>query len=83
MYVSLHLNEEYIPNKWAYNYKDFEHESLIYGLDDEKEVLYLMGFNKTQTFEPCTLSYSIFLSSYNNVFYSKELIMMSFTISAA
>ena len=80
IYVSLHLNEKYIPDKWAYNYKDFEHESLIYGLDDEKEILYLMGFNKTQTFEPYTLSYSIFLSSYNNVFYSKELIMMTFTI---
>lgn len=79
-YLSLHLNEKYVPEKWAYGNTDFEHESLIYGIDDEKKQLYLMGFNKNQTFEPYTLSYSDFSLAYKNIICNKDLVMLSYKI---
>ena len=79
-YLSLHLNEKYVPDKWAYNITDFEHESLIYGIDDENKQLHLMGFNKNQTFEPYSLSYNDFSLAYKNVFCNKDLVMLSFKI---
>ena len=79
-YLSLHLNEKYVPEKWAYSITDFEHESLIYGIDDEKEQLHLMGFNKNQAFEPYTLLYSDFYLAYKNVICNKDLVMLSYKI---
>ena len=79
-YLSLHLNEKYVPEKCAYNNNDFEHESLIYGIDDNKKMLFLMGFNKNQTFEAYTLSYGDFILAYNHVISKKELVMLSYKI---
>lgn len=77
-YVSLHLNEKYVPYKWAYNIEDFEHESMIYGIDDEREQFHLMGFNKNQIFEPYTISYNDFYLAYKNVICNKDLLMLSY-----
>ncbi len=79
-YLTLHLNEKYVPDKWAYSITDFEHESLIYGIDDEKKQLHLMGFNKNQKFEPYALSYNDFSLAYKNVFCNKDLVMLSYKI---
>lgn len=79
-YITLELNEKYVPNTWAYRDVNFEHESMIYGIDEESETLYLMGYNKNQTFETYTLSFEEFLSAYNNVTHSREISMLSFVI---
>ncbi len=79
-YLSLHLNEKNVPGKWAYERKDFEHRSLVYGIDDEERQLYLMGYNKTQTFEPYTLSYDDFCLAYKNVRENKELVILAYQI---
>ena len=39
-----------------------------------------MGFNKNQTFEPYSLSYNDFSLAYKNVFYNKDLVMLSYKI---
>lgn len=79
-YLSLHLNEKYVPGKWAYEVKDFEHRSLVYGIDDDKEQIYLMGYNKTQTFEPYKLSFDEFSLAYKNVSEHRELEVLAYQI---
>lgn len=79
-YISLHLNEKYVPEKWAFNNTDFEHESLVYGIDDKNEILYLMGFNMTQSFEPYTISYTDFVLAYDNTIDNIKITTMSFKI---
>jgi len=44
-YIQLMLNEKYVPDRPTYDVVDFAHLNLIYGYDDEKEILYLMGYN--------------------------------------
>jgi hypothetical protein len=44
-YVQVFLNERYIPDRKAYRSFDYRHPNLIYGYDEEKESLFIMGYN--------------------------------------
>lgn len=79
-YISLHLNEKYMKNKWAYNSVDFEHESLIYGIDDDQKWLYLMSFNMNQIFEPYVISYEDFFNAYQNVNDNVDIELLKYKI---
>lgn len=79
-YVTLELNERYVPNTWAYENVSFEHENLIYGIDEQAQVIYLMGYDKHQIFSPYTLSYSEFLDAFNHVTCDGEITLLSFEI---
>lgn len=41
-YIQLILDENYIPGTEAYNKREFYHESLIYGFEDEKKTVFTM-----------------------------------------
>ena len=46
-YVSMLLDEYYVPNRWAYEKEHYEHSNLIYGFNDN--FYYLLGFNDKVT----------------------------------
>ena len=35
IYIQANINEQYIPGKWAYNLREYYHDSLIIGYSDE------------------------------------------------
>ena len=49
-YLVVHIDEFYIPDKWAYEEIHFVHASLIYGYNQEKRELYGIGFDDDMTF---------------------------------
>ena len=59
-YAIVFLNEWAIPHKANYHSKHWYHESLVYGYDDEKGVLYCISFNENQTFTTFEVDYHSF-----------------------
>lgn len=47
-YVESTLNEYYLPFSAAYMKEDFPHRSMIYGFDLEKQVFYVLGYDKNK-----------------------------------
>lgn len=43
-YIEFWLNEKYVPNLRAYSKRDYFHEGLVYGYDNEREVLNMVSF---------------------------------------
>lgn len=79
-YVSLHLNEKYMKEKKSYNHYDFEHENLIYGIDDYNQILYLMSFNKNQVFEPYIIKFEDFTKAYNKTIKNQSIELLKYKI---
>lgn len=46
IYIEVLLNERYVPNRWAYKIKDYDHLNLIYGYDDIKCTFTILGVSK-------------------------------------
>ncbi len=80
-YIGLMLNEKYVPSSVAYDVFDFEHQSLIYGYDLNKKIIYLMGFDRYQHFKPYVLTFEEFYAAYDNLINSYEIALMSFSAS--
>lgn len=43
-YVEFWLNEKYVPGLRAYKKLDYFHEGLVYGYDNDREILYMVSF---------------------------------------
>lgn len=43
-YVSVCIDEYYLPGRRCYKKYHYQHYNLIYGYDDDKEIYYIMGF---------------------------------------
>lgn len=78
--LSVFLNEKYIPGMRTYNVKDFIHENLVCGIDEEKNELLLQGFLKKTGYSTYTLSYDQFVKSYMFANVNKEISIMKFKI---
>lgn len=57
-YVSIYLNDYYLPNTTFYQNEHVIHEVLIYGYDDEKELFYTGGIFDTRKYRFSTNRYS-------------------------
>jgi hypothetical protein len=77
-YVEILLNEKYIPNRNAYNKYDYNHTNLIYGYDEDKKILYIMGFNKLGKPELSEISYDIFNVAYNTSYTYANIYMLKY-----
>lgn len=64
-YVELSINQYYIKSRAEYSNVHFFHQNLIYGYDDMKKELLLLGFDNNGYPELTTISYSNFLNYYN------------------
>lgn len=65
-YLIIHVDEYYLPNKWAYKTNHFVHSSLIYGYDNEKEQLMAIGFDKNMFFTKMEVDYTNFKAAYES-----------------
>ena len=63
-YLIVHLDEFYIPDKWAYEEIHFVHASLVYGYNMEKRELYGIGFDDDMIFREITFDFDIFNDAY-------------------
>ena len=50
-------NEEFIPGKIHYGERYFEHDYILYGYDDDREVFLSAGYLKNQKFQKFEISY--------------------------
>lgn len=62
-YISGSYNEKYIPGKEAYRIKDYNHDYLVYGYNDEKQVLYSVGYLANRKFVAFEIPYQNFIDS--------------------
>lgn len=79
-YVSIMLNEKYIPYSFAYNKFDYDHQSLIYGYDEDKRIIYCMGYDKHQHYVPFELTYDIFIKAYAKITKVYKILISEYTI---
>ncbi|MBQ7673164.1 MAG: hypothetical protein IJT36_01365 [Alphaproteobacteria bacterium] len=56
-YVSGGLNEKYIPGKSAFGRYDYHHDYLVYGYDDDENVLYSIGYLSQRKYVPFKIKY--------------------------
>lgn len=64
IYIQANINEQYIPGKWAYKLREFYHDSLIIGYNDEKQTFTLFTRLADQNMHIIDVSYSDMLKSY-------------------
>lgn len=67
IYVHGAFNEKYIPNKNAFGRKDFKHAYMIYGYNQEEQILYAVGYTNRGKYEKYTITYSDFLNAIYNL----------------
>ena len=65
-YLIVHLDEFYIPDKWAYELSHFVHASLVYGYNIEKRELYGIGFDDDMIFREITFDFDMFNDAYES-----------------
>lgn len=63
-YVHVALNERFIPDREAYNLKNYTHNLLIYGYDYDNKLFYTIAYNKKKIYAKQTIS---FLDIYNAI----------------
>ena len=59
-YSLVFLNEWAIPHKLSYQKTHWYHESLVYGYDDEKELVHCISFDENQVFTSFEVDYHSF-----------------------
>lgn len=59
-------NGKFIPDKWAYNKYDFDHDFLVYGYDDEKRIFYSCGYRADNHYGKLETPYEALLSGIVN-----------------
>ena len=64
IYIQANINEQYIPGKWAYNLREYYHDSLIIGYSDENQTFTLFARLADQNMHIIDVSYSDMLKSY-------------------
>ncbi len=59
-YIYTFLNEYYVPERRAFQKRDFIHDSMIVGYDMDKQVFYIMGYKADRTYEMTEISFDLF-----------------------
>lgn len=63
-YIYLNLNDYFVPNKKSYCKEDNSHDSLIYGIDENEENIFLFGYTKNNRLERTSISFKNFVNAY-------------------
>lgn len=71
-YVTLNVDEFYIPERIAYQKFHHTHDILVHGYDDETETLMVLGFNEKMSFEVTTVRYWEFQKAFENLDHIKN-----------
>lgn len=58
IYIQININEQYIPGKWAYNLREYYHDSLIIGYNDERQTFTLFARLADHNMHIIEVSYS-------------------------
>jgi len=64
IYIQANINEQYILGKWAYNLREYYHDSLLIGYSDENQTFTLFTRLADQNMHIIDVSYSDMLKSY-------------------
>jgi hypothetical protein len=64
LYIIIHMDEYYLPNKASFQKKHFVHATLIYGYDNKNRKIKGIGFNSSHLFAMLEFDYDIFKASY-------------------
>ena len=67
-YAYLYVDEYYISCKDAYMSSHFHHQSLIYGFDDEQQILHAIAFDKSGHFAKLEYKYDEIIIAYSEAF---------------
>lgn len=77
-YIEVWINQKFLKNRWEYKKQlNHFHQNLIYGYDDVREILYLVGYcNRI----PCTteISYSDFCCEQNIDIGNRNLVVLTY-----
>lgn len=73
-YVWGTYNERYIKSKHSYQLNDFQHDYLIYGYDNEKEIFYSAGYTVRNIYEEFEISFEEYYASIFQTHYNKLLL---------
>lgn len=68
-YSIVYLNEYYIPNRGSYDCPEsryYMHESLIYGVDEEKKIFYSIAYNESYTYKKCEIPFKNLEKGFND-----------------
>lgn len=63
-YIVARTNERYIPHTLVYQIADLSHRQLVYGMDWEKEIIYLMLHTNHRQYRSVSVSFSDFLQGF-------------------
>lgn len=66
-YIYMSVNEFYIPNRNSFNQRNYTHDLLIYGYDNESEIFYTMGFDDKNTLSENTIKQCQVVQAYNSI----------------
>ncbi len=75
-YVMTYVDEFFIPERVAYKQIHFRHDIMIYGLDTNKSILNVIGYNDKREYAPSCVSFSEFESSFLNSIDKKNNIIL-------
>lgn len=82
-YIYLTINERYVPERLAYEQQvDYAHDPLVFGIDDQKDLFELYGFDRNQIFRSSSISQDDLAIAYYNTgpesFYEVPLTLYRF-----
>ncbi|WP_114298932.1 hypothetical protein [Anaerobacterium chartisolvens] len=63
-YIIVYIDEYYLPGKESYRQWHFLHSLMIYGYDNEKEILKTIAFNNNKDFTQTEYTYGQFVEAY-------------------
>lgn len=78
-YSIIYLNEYYIPNRGSYNLLEaryYMHESLIYGVDEEKEIFYCLGYNESYRYKKSEIPFKNLDMAFNDTHENNKLYLL-------
>lgn len=65
-YILTYVNKRYIPGTEAYMKYDFNHDTFVYGYNDDENLVYLLGFDNSHTFREMSVSFDDFIMAYTS-----------------
>ncbi|SDD05550.1 hypothetical protein SAMN02799630_01967 [Paenibacillus sp. UNCCL117] len=62
--VYLNLNEYHVPSRMHYGVRNYSHDVLVYGYDEEQSIFDLLGYNERLMFGSSAISFTEFEQAY-------------------
>jgi len=72
-YVEMGMDEFYLHDKVNYQRRHYFHPSLFYGFDNDKQELFALGFNATNSFTALSFSYNEVKSAFDSFIHASPV----------